>query len=95
MHHSSNIGAQYRSMRATPLSYPSTRPHPNATAMRQVSERVLSTDPPVIVKTKQLMAGHTGVLSLAQGVVHWCVGPAGCWMAEVGGWLVGCGFVGC
>ncbi|KAK9839419.1 hypothetical protein WJX81_001094 [Elliptochloris bilobata] len=36
-----------------------------------VSERVLATDAPVIVKTKQLMAGASGVLSLAQGVVHW------------------------
>lgn len=35
--------------------------------MQQVSERVLATDAPVIVKTKQLMAGASGVLSLAQG----------------------------
>ena len=35
--------------------------------MEQVSERVLATDAPVIVKTKQLMAGASGVLSLAQG----------------------------
>jgi hypothetical protein len=34
---------------------------------------VLATDPPVIVKTKQMMAGREGVLSLAQGVVHWWV----------------------
>ena len=37
-------------------------------AVQQVSERVLATDAPVIVKTKQLMAGASGVLSLAQGV---------------------------
>lgn len=40
---------------------------------QQVSRRVQATDPPVIVKTKQLMAGREGVLSLAQGVVHWWV----------------------
>ena len=33
----------------------------------QVSERVLETDEPVIGKTKALMAGVEGVLSLAQG----------------------------
>jgi hypothetical protein len=37
----------------------------------QVSQRVLATDPPVIVKTKKIMAGHQGVMSLAQGIVHW------------------------
>ncbi|KAK9815338.1 hypothetical protein WJX72_001946 [[Myrmecia] bisecta] len=36
-----------------------------------VSERVKATDAPCIVKTKQLMAGVEGVLSLAQGVVSW------------------------
>ena len=43
--------------------------HPIVTAlrMRQVSERVLETDEPVIGKTKALMAGVEGVLSLAQG----------------------------
>lgn len=34
----------------------------------QVSQRVLDTDSPVIVKTKQLMAGATDVKSLAQGM---------------------------
>lgn len=33
----------------------------------QTSKRVLATDDPVIVKTKQLMAGATDVISLAQG----------------------------
>ena len=32
---------------------------------------MLATDPPVIVKTKQIMAGREGVMSLAQGIVHW------------------------
>ena len=36
--------------------------------MRQVSERVLETDEPVIGKTKALIAGVEGVLSLAQGL---------------------------
>lgn len=36
----------------------------------QVSERVQATDAPCIVKTKQLMQGVEGVLSLAQGIVH-------------------------
>eukprot|EP00878_Enallax_costatus_P016901 GHUV01017742.1.p1 GENE.GHUV01017742.1~~GHUV01017742.1.p1 ORF type:complete len:450 (+),score=122.28 GHUV01017742.1:1027-2376(+) len=45
----------------------------------QVSQRVLATDPPVIVKTKQLMAtvpAGKQVLSLAQGIVHWQPPPA-------------------
>jgi aromatic aminotransferase len=37
----------------------------------QASARVQATDEPVIVKTKQLMEGVEGVVSLAQGVVHW------------------------
>lgn len=44
--------------------------------MTQVSQRVLDTDPPCIVKTKRLMAGQQGVLSLAQGIVHWQPPPA-------------------
>jgi aromatic aminotransferase len=32
---------------------------------------VLATDEPCIVKTKQMMEGIDGVVSLAQGVVHW------------------------
>lgn len=39
--------------------------------MLQVSERVLATDEPCIVKTKLMMQGIEGVVSLAQGVVHW------------------------
>ncbi len=35
--------------------------------LQQTSERVNSTDDPVIVKTKQLMSGTEGVISLAQG----------------------------
>lgn len=45
----------------------------------QVSRRVLATEPPVIVKTKQLMARappSKQVLSLAQGIVHWQPPPA-------------------
>ena len=34
----------------------------------QVSERVMQTDEPVIVKTKKLMAAATNVVSLAQGL---------------------------
>ncbi|GAB4819316.1 hypothetical protein N2152v2_006362 [Parachlorella kessleri] len=37
----------------------------------EVSVRVAQTDPPCIVKTKALVAGTPGALSLAQGVVHW------------------------
>ena len=37
----------------------------------QTSRRVKATDAPCIVKTKQLMAGVEGVISLAQGIVHW------------------------
>lgn len=36
-----------------------------------MSERVLATDEPCIVKTKQMMEGVADVVSLAQGVVHW------------------------
>lgn len=36
-----------------------------------LSRRIQQTDAPCIVKTKKLMAGREGVLSLAQGVVHW------------------------
>jgi hypothetical protein len=42
----------------------------------QVSARVLATDEPCIVKTKQLMAAHPGALSLAQGIVHWQPPPS-------------------
>lgn len=41
-----------------------------------MSERVISTDSPVIVKTKQLMAGASGVLSLAQGMLCACYHPS-------------------
>jgi hypothetical protein len=36
-----------------------------------VSRRVLSTDPPIVAKTKALIGGRTDVLSLAQGIVWW------------------------
>lgn len=45
----------------------------------ELSQRVLITDPPVIVKTKQVMAkapASKQVLSLAQGIVHWAPPPA-------------------
>jgi len=45
----------------------------------QVSKRVLVTDPPIIVKTKQMIARAPPgkqVLSLAQGIVHWQPPPA-------------------
>lgn len=45
----------------------------------KVSQRVLATDPPVIVKTNQLMAQappSKQVMSLAQGIVHWQPPPA-------------------
>ncbi len=51
----------------------------------QVSERVLATDEPVIGKTKALMEGVEGVLSLAQGphhiltAEHAITGRAACW----------------
>ena len=47
--------------------------------LSQTSVRVQATDPPVIVKTKQLMSqapSDKQVLSLAQGVVHWHPPPA-------------------
>ncbi|KAK9825707.1 hypothetical protein WJX74_000024 [Apatococcus lobatus] len=37
----------------------------------QGSQRSRQTDEPVIVKTKKLMAGTEGAVSLAQGIVHW------------------------
>ncbi|WIA39771.1 hypothetical protein OEZ86_005827 [Tetradesmus obliquus] len=51
----------------------------DGTAAPQVSLRARATDPPVIVKTKQLMSQAPpgkDVLSLAQGVVHWRPPPA-------------------
>lgn len=36
-----------------------------------MSERVIATDEPCIVKTKSMMEGVEGILSLAQGVVFW------------------------
>lgn len=36
-----------------------------------VSHRIQQTDTPCIVKMQQMMLGKTGVLSLAQGIVHW------------------------
>eukprot|EP00192_Tetraselmis_astigmatica_P012572 CAMPEP_0117669738 /NCGR_PEP_ID=MMETSP0804-20121206/12314_1 /TAXON_ID=1074897 /ORGANISM="Tetraselmis astigmatica, Strain CCMP880" /LENGTH=405 /DNA_ID=CAMNT_0005477859 /DNA_START=200 /DNA_END=1417 /DNA_ORIENTATION=- len=37
----------------------------------KLSSRVSITDPPIITKTKAIMAGREDVMSLAQGVVHW------------------------
>ena len=68
---------------AQPLPDPPQSDRPSESRMRlpssaqvcakrlQVSERVLATDEPCIVKTKQMMEGVAGVVSLAQGVVHW------------------------
>ena len=36
-----------------------------------MSKRILSTDEPCIVQMQKMMAGKEGVLSLAQGIVHW------------------------
>ena len=36
-----------------------------------VSKRILATDEPCIVQMQKMMAGKEGVLSLAQGIVHW------------------------
>jgi len=36
-----------------------------------VSKRILATDDPCIVSMQKMMAGKEGVLSLAQGIVHW------------------------
>jgi DNA-binding transcriptional MocR family regulator len=60
----------------------------------QLSKRVLATDPPVIVKTKQLMAKappSKQVMSLAQGIVHWQPPPAA---LEVAAQLVAAGHAG-
>lgn len=54
-------------------------PHPSLSHCIQVSRRVIATDQPVIMKTKQLMARAPAgeqVLSLAQGNVHWQPPPA-------------------
>jgi hypothetical protein len=64
-------GVQGRPQPPTCAPPPPRPAPPTPAAGGQVSERVLATDPPVVVKTKQLMAGREGVLSLAQGVVHW------------------------
>jgi len=50
----------------TPMARPCSRRRAWAVVI-QVSERVLATDEPVIGKTKALMEGVDGVLSLAQG----------------------------
>src|SRR5690242_3768956 len=36
-----------------------------------LSRRVRSTDNPIVVQTKKLMAGTPGCMSLAQGIVYW------------------------
>eukprot|EP01025_Chloroclados_australasicus_P031147 TRINITY_DN3141_c0_g4_i1.p1 TRINITY_DN3141_c0_g4~~TRINITY_DN3141_c0_g4_i1.p1 ORF type:complete len:447 (+),score=50.46 TRINITY_DN3141_c0_g4_i1:92-1432(+) len=53
-----------------------TAVQPNTVIMQsktqpKLSKRVLQTDSPVIVKTKKMMEGIDGILSLAQGVVYW------------------------
>ena len=37
----------------------------------KMSKRILSTDPPCIVQMQKMMRGKEGLLSLAQGIVHW------------------------
>ena len=37
----------------------------------QIGKRILATDDPCIVKMQKMMRGKEGVLSLAQGIVHW------------------------
>lgn len=61
------------------FSYHDLPPHPSLSHSIQVSRRVIATDQPVIMKTKQLMARAPAgeqVLSLAQGIVHWQPPPA-------------------
>ncbi|GAX73280.1 hypothetical protein CEUSTIGMA_g734.t1 [Chlamydomonas eustigma] len=49
-----------------------TQTKPVRTSVRvKVSERIIATDAPIIVKTKRLMAATPGAVSLAQGIVHW------------------------
>jgi hypothetical protein len=43
----------------------------NGTGGPEVSTRITQTDPPCIVKTKVLVAGTPGTLSLAQGMLMW------------------------
>lgn len=42
-----------------------------ARLMSTLSRRIRSTDTPCIVTMQQMMRGREGVLSLAQGIVHW------------------------
>lgn len=37
----------------------------------KMSKRILATDDPCVVKMQQMMRGKEGLLSLAQGIVHW------------------------
>jgi len=39
------------------------------------SQRILGTDAPCIVKMQRMLRGKTGLLSLAQGIVHWSPPP--------------------
>jgi DNA-binding transcriptional MocR family regulator len=76
-----------------PPARPCTSDHPMP-SHTQLSKRVLATDPPVIVKTKQLMARappSKQVMSLAQGIVHWQPPPAA---LEVAAQLVAAGVAG-
>ena len=44
---------------------------PIAATMSTISRRIADTDAPVIVGMQQMLRGKEGVLSLAQGIVHW------------------------
>jgi katanin p60 ATPase-containing subunit A1 len=52
----------------------------------QASRRILETDTPCIVQMQEMLRGKEGVLSLAQGIVHWPPPPealaAACAAAE-------------
>jgi aspartate/methionine/tyrosine aminotransferase len=61
-----------------PLAAAAAAPLADAGAAPRPSRRVRDTDPPVIAKSKAIIAasGRTDVASLAQGVVHWPPPPA-------------------
>ena len=40
------------------------------------SERISKTDDPCIVSMQRMMAGKVGIMSLAQGIVHWKPPPS-------------------
>ena len=45
-------------------------------SMSTISRRMEVTDAPVIVSMQQMLRGKEGILSLAQGIVHWGPPPA-------------------